>query len=297
MSHTCATNGDLFCRECAVSNLLAQRKEIKRLEKEWEREKAELEDADLRREAEAKENELTEFENTMAGFGEKRKRLDFESNTAGRDKRRRASGTDQDMSMGSTGSEKSSKQSSQSFWVPGLTPSSGNQTPIHSKPPKMNPVCPASKVESPHHYSLKSLVEVNFTLESDSTKGPTAICPSCKKSLTNASKAVLTKPCGHVLCKPCVTKFMKPAEGPDPHAKIIEVSDSDVGRILCYVCETDVTELYADATGDKEGRKARKDKGEKEKVKPGLVEINTEGTGFAAGGNNMAKKEGVAFQC
>ena len=90
---------------------------------------------------------------------------------------------------------------------------------------------------------------------------------------------------------------MKPAEGPDPHAKIIEVSDSDVGRILCYVCETDVTELYADATGDKEGRKARKDKGEKEKVKPGLVEINTEGTGFAAGGNNMAKKEGVAFQC
>lgn len=78
---------------------------------------------------------------------------------------------------------------------------------------------------------------------------------------------------------------MKPPDIPhahDPHAK------EKHGQVLCYVCETDVTERKP---------KAGKEKGGKDKIGRGLVEISCEGTGFAGGGASMAKKEGVAFQC
>lgn len=78
---------------------------------------------------------------------------------------------------------------------------------------------------------------------------------------------------------------MIPHKDPDPHAV-----DPHHDRVLCYVCETDITERR----GSKETKGGKE---EKEKVRPGLVEISSEGTGFAGGGNNIAKREGVAFQC
>lgn len=78
---------------------------------------------------------------------------------------------------------------------------------------------------------------------------------------------------------------MKP---PDiPHAHDPDAKEKH-GQILCYVCETDVT---------KRSRKTGKEQGGKDKIRAGLVEISCEGTGFAGGGKNMAKREGVAFQC
>lgn len=78
-----------------------------------------------------------------------------------------------------------------------------------------------------------------------------------------------------------------PAQGPpDPHAPHEENHTS------CYVCDADLSG-QAPVHRDKEtGKGAAKDG-----PKPGLVEINSEGTGFAGGGKNMAKRQGVAFQC
>ena len=75
-------------------------------------------------------------------------------------------------------------------------------------------------------------------------------------------------------------------KAPNPHST--DPSESErLGRIFCYVCETDLT----GKKGSKEGKK------DKEKIRPGLVEISSEGTGFAGGGKNMASKSGTAFQC
>lgn len=84
----CASNGDLYCRECAVNDLLAQRKEIKRLERGWEKGEKDKEDDQIRREEEAKVREVEEFERGMQGYDGKRTR-DAENGETGREKRRK----------------------------------------------------------------------------------------------------------------------------------------------------------------------------------------------------------------
>jgi nitric oxide synthase-interacting protein len=82
---------------------------------------------------------------------------------------------------------------------------------------------------------------------------------------------------------------MTPHKDPDPHAAHTGDSDDLHGRMLCYVCETDITESKPKSGSGK--------KEKKEKIQPGLVMISSEGTGFAGGGENMAKRQGTAFQC
>ena len=93
---------------------------------------------------------------------------------------------------------------------------------------------------------------------------------------------------------------------PDPHASKEEQEQTAAmhGRILCYVCETDVTprgreEIEGAVDTDPEnGKKKKSKKKEKENgIRPGLVEVCSEGTGFAGRGGNVATKTGVAFQC
>ncbi|KAJ2968286.1 hypothetical protein NUW58_g10254 [Xylaria curta] len=61
-------HGDIFCRECALSNILAQKKEIKRLEKVKDQEDAEAREQQARLDAEAQERAVREFEMTQNGL-------------------------------------------------------------------------------------------------------------------------------------------------------------------------------------------------------------------------------------
>jgi nitric oxide synthase-interacting protein len=324
------SHGDIFCRECALSNILSQKKEIKRLEKTKEKEDKEAEEDQFREEEEAKERAVQEFEKIQMGLeakvggqgkkivgreggkvlveeevaggkrGEKRKfeldedellRIAREERTKARkaidDEKVYLSFRNCDIKTLTL--SQASKTTLPSFWVPSITPSSNTQNTLHTivKKAKLSPVCPASPADKPHNYSLHTLITVHFTEEKDITiKTNQRICPSCKKVLSNASKAMLAKPCGHVLCKNCVSKFMTPTGVHDPHAP-----DIDQSLVLCYVCEADLTDRKTN--GSKGGDSVKG----KEKIKPGLVEIVSEGTGFASGGSNKVEKSGVAFQC
>lgn len=82
---------------------------------------------------------------------------------------------------------------------------------------------------------------------------------------------------------------MRPAQKPDPHSTTPGERE-EVGVVRCYVCEADVTERPVKAKKGKDGVEKDKDK-----IRPGIVEISCEGTGFAGVGTNMTKRDGVAF--
>ena len=69
----------------------------------------------------------------------------------------------------------------------------------------------------------------------------------------------------------------------------------------CYVCNANLSSLSsARPTGDQEERErgAQGDeRGKKGALPPGLVEISSEGTGFAGMGKNTVEREGIVFQC
>lgn len=73
----------------------------------------------------------------------------------------------------------------------------------------------------------------------------------------------------------------------DPH-----VANEEQPR-KCFVCDHALDDL---SFKKYEGKTVR-GREENDIVLSGLVEIHSDGTGFASGGTNMAKRQGVAFQC
>ncbi|KAK8111553.1 ENOS interacting protein [Apiospora kogelbergensis] len=319
------THGDLFCRECALANILAQKKEIKRLDKVREAEARDRDEEAGRQDAEEQERAVREFEMTQRGLDKKPPKKTRDTTTTAdtivEEETRNGNGVtgtkrkfeldDQELSRIASqdrakarkalDDEKAAKPKLASFWVPSITPSSNTKDTLHdiTKKAKTAPTCPASPEDRPHAYSLHTLVTVCFTEEEEdeggvaqpkngkSRKKMQRVCPSCKKALSNSSRAMLARPCGHVLCRNCVDRFMRPSGHHDPHAE-----DVDPEGLRCYVCDADLVDRGTGEGGEKKIKKK-----EKERVKPGLVELRSEGTGFSAGGANQVQKSGVAFQC
>ena len=74
MDPVACPHGDIFCRECALENLLAQKKEIKRLERLREQELKASGEKMAQQEAEERERTVREFELTQDGLETKRKK-------------------------------------------------------------------------------------------------------------------------------------------------------------------------------------------------------------------------------
>ena len=316
----------LFCRECALNDLMAQRKEIKRLEKEGQARTRDEVEEKVRGAEDEKRKDLERFERLEAGLsddsavatdGTGRKRKREEAEELHTSQRRQSSVAEHEMSL--NGQVKKPKSSEASFWIPSsdtLNQSTSTSTNSKTKQHKLHPLCPGSTAEDQHTYSLRSLITINFTesaseSENAGTGGssdePTRICPSCKKALTNTSRPMLgtAEACGHVVCGACADLFSRGSgDKRGPSKKKNGHGDGDVSVVRCFVCEANLSGVVNGEAGEKEEQQGKKHK--KEKNKEGkdksksvgrLVEISCEGTGFAGGGANMAKREGVAFQC
>ncbi|KAM0334055.1 hypothetical protein ACHAQA_001075 [Verticillium albo-atrum] len=282
------SHGDIFCRECAISNLLAQKKEIKRLTRAREKAQQDLQDAVDRDDAEAQKRAVKDFETIQAGLtlapqpartepaakdepdrpiqpGKRKAVFDEEeAEKIAKDDRAKAR---------KTIDQETSKDKMPSFWTPSQTPGTN---PLEAAVWQQR-----NSKATPHPLSLKTLQQVKFSKEeSDANAASTSteaksICPSCMKALGNASRPMMANACGHVLCRSCVTKFIKPSK-----AAASGTSDQS-----CFVCESPL------ATGSTSG-----------KINtgaefPGLIELRSDGTGFSARGPNKVEKNGVAFQC
>ncbi|EUC30936.1 hypothetical protein COCCADRAFT_102607 [Bipolaris zeicola 26-R-13] len=308
----CCSQGDLFCRECALTNLLAQKNEMKRMEKLNERQKLEEEEHKLREEEEARLRAVEEFELVQQGLSVKagssakmvgreggkimvEEEQDHRAAGQGRGTKRKFEIDEEELKRIANEEQRKAKRNLDeerkaakghlpSFWVPGETPDQHHKT---AEKAKNTPICPSSSPDQPHSLSLKGLTSVHFHEEKSTETGkPVRTCPSCQKALSNSTKAMLAIPCGHVLCKPCVDKFLKPEHR---HHRDAHDDAPEPDTIHCYVCDADLST----APDAKEGKKKKK---KEQAPKPGLVEIRSEGTGFASGGKAMVKREGVAFQ-
>lgn len=336
----------VFCRECAVSNLLQQKKELKRTERERTAAQADAEADEARLEEEAKQRALDEFERTQAGDrphnqqrtessryreydwsmqraeerlseSQEHQRIPHDDGSRkeenGAQKRKLELDEEQLLSVARQDRDKARKlvesekrratSDLPAFWVPGQTPNGSKSIQAKAQQMKTQPLCPGSHTGSPHPISLKTLVPVRFSEDRSRTdskrqasggnetgpakQGKSFVCPACSRVLSNASKAILAKPCGHVVCGGCAKRFVEEAQ----HEGDFDLPrDAGSKRLRCFVCSQDLN------------RKSKKDRqhGEREdkdRIKPGLAEISTEGTGFAGGGNNIVKREGVSFQC
>jgi nitric oxide synthase-interacting protein len=289
-----------------MTNLLAQRKEMKRMEKVHEREAIEDDDKRLRDDEQARLRAIDDFEAVQAGLSAK---VGAGSRVVGRsnskilveqipsdpsapdeskstkrkfeideEELKRIAASDRSKAARTLDAErKAAKGHLPSFWVPGETPDLHHK---NAEKAKLVPVCPSSDPEHTHALSLKSLTSVHFNEEKSAESGKTVrTCPSCRKSLSNSTKATVAIPCGHVLCTPCVAKFLRPEHR---HQRDAHDSAPEPESVHCYVCDADLTGVSG---------KKKKERG----AGPGLVEIKSEGTGFASGGKAVVKKDGVAF--
>ncbi|KAF8610386.1 hypothetical protein BDV93DRAFT_14572 [Ceratobasidium sp. AG-I] len=283
--------GHLYCKECIYSDLLSQKKDIKRFKAKLEELAREEEAEQARAVQAARERVLRDFERGQLGLAsrrettaesEKEKEKAAASSEASRGTKRPASTAFEfdlahadelarraeaaalkQLEVEQREARKSKLPSA--YWLASETPTAEGAALGKLKDVKVGTLCRGS--EFGHPLNLKALVPVKFTVNSNaastssSSSTPASsndkdkaepICPSCKKTL-GLGIMFLMRPCSHVLCKTCTDTLVTPNK-------------------QCVTCDAALPEP--------------KD----------IIQLAREGTGFSGGGRAETKKVGISFQ-
>ncbi|KAJ7352573.1 hypothetical protein DFH08DRAFT_90409 [Mycena albidolilacea] len=299
----CCKDGHLFCKECAVNDLLSQKQDLKRQKEKAEQIKKEIEAEVERAKAAARERVLQDFERGQLGLASSSSSLpavpSAESSSAGT---KRPFSTAFEFSPShvsdlvaqaeEAAARAIAKEQAEAakgvlpdFWLPSLTPTFGGvaQRDVlaaggKSSELKMTAVCRGGGDR--HSFALKDLISVKFTYHTEGKEGATgskdpgeAVCPSCMKKLSNNVIMFLMKPCSHVVCRTCTETLVRPetAASKSSSAPKDEGASRKEETHVCVVCDV---------------RLKKKD----------IIELKREGTGFASGGLAETSRGGISFQ-
>lgn len=230
-------SGSVYCRECILKNLLAQKQALVEQKKDYEEHLAQVAaDAEgaeaAKRVAALRDFERSELSVTSAMTGaigaaallaEQRHVAELRAEVSKRIDNRDSS-------------EKRSALEHASFWAPASTPGAAADVVRAPDPHQRDPI-------SGDILRVKDLVAIKFTLarpaatddddtglavaegvDSSTARGSDMgkyMCKACMKAIV-FQKAYLFKPCGHVLCDKCVAAFVIPSKH-------------------CFVCSAPVT--------------------------------------------------------
>ncbi|EIN14620.1 hypothetical protein PUNSTDRAFT_58853 [Punctularia strigosozonata HHB-11173 SS5] len=287
--------GHLFCKECVYTDLLSQKKDIKRQKDKLDALRKEAEEQKLRAREAARERVLQDFERGQLGLGARN-----EVHTQGKDEGEIAArlwcagGTKRKLpfefdatkveSLAREAEEAALKQLEKEqaeslraklpdFWLPSLTPTYTSAGPPSSfQDLKVQTTCRGGN--PPHSIALKNLFPVKFSYPSSGVGKTTPLEDGETAELTKAaaSKQDDEMPfclsCKKTLSNNIILYVMKPC-----------------GHVVCRTCTDTLVKPNAQCTVCDIPIKASD-----------IVELRREGTGYAGGGLAETSKAGVAFQ-
>ncbi|KAG8832410.1 hypothetical protein FRC17_001391 [Serendipita sp. 399] len=204
------SKGHLYCKECVVKDLLAQREALAR--KKIEIEALQKEEEQAREEVRQKARELILARGTQSLFGKRKERDDANDEISQPNKKRKFEFDSEDAKRLAQEAEEEAikrleieqnearKAKLPAFWLPSLTPESQTRLPSLTNI-KLQTMCNAA--DPPHPLLMKQLIPVSFSSiasNSSSTKSSstpsekeqTSICPSCQKEFSNTSRLTCT---------------------------------------------------------------------------------------------------------
>ncbi|MBW0554388.1 hypothetical protein O181_094103 [Austropuccinia psidii MF-1] len=269
------SHGHLFCHECILEHILSQKKDLKRQRALLERMKLEEEAQRKATLSAARARVLEDFEKAQAGISTKTSTTSSSGPAPSLSSNQATTKIKPQLEALTTAAERAALETLEqealvarraklpNFWLPSLTPSAP-PTRIPDLPAsQLRPLCHVSNRSGEnraHPIKLSDLLTVRFDLDvpiGSSTKSGLKCCAGCHKALSKNTKLAALKPCGHVVCLVCVKTLVQPNPS--------NPSFDD----RCPKCDELVTRV---------------------------IELEREGTGFAAGGIAQATKFDVAFQ-
>ncbi|MQL87176.1 hypothetical protein Taro_019716 [Colocasia esculenta] len=210
VSPLCCPKGHVFCKECILECLLAQKKDIQRKLAAHAAQQKQEQDEEDEKQMMQRARQLDDFDKQNHGAvphyssGGGVVGPSKELSHAARDKNGGFHGAN---SVKVTSYEEEALRNMKAFWLPSATP----DAPVKVEAPSTSTVCPEGKEK----LKLKSLFPIHLTAEGEGNGkeprgalGASYICPSCKATLTNTMSLVAVSTCGHVFCKKCAGKFV-----------------------------------------------------------------------------------------
>lgn len=193
----CCQKGHVFCKECILECLLAQKKDIQRKVIAHAAQQSQKKEEEEEKLVQQKARELDAFDQQNHGAVPQ-----YSDKSYARDK----NGFHGANSVKATSYEEEALRTMKAFWLPSATP----EASVKVDAPSTGTICPEGneKIKMKTLFPIRFSVDNNGAQKSNSQKSGSFICPSCKVTLTNTLSLVAISTCGHVFCKKCGDKFV-----------------------------------------------------------------------------------------